>query len=217
MNRDTSEQQQDRTEPQWDAQPGLLGDLALQDLTEIGEVRPTLVAFTGDDALFLATLRPFAKGAYHEPMIELGALAMAAGANRLACSFGGRAWSLQDPIPPVVRDLGDAGDLRQRVVLVHVVDASRSRLRSVHHVRPVRGPDTALRLDEPQVHGEGTGWLADALAIFAANGRARPDETLIEQVIRCERLGHSLAWGDVGLARLAESGRVAERMVRGSL
>lgn len=200
--------------PRWTDQSSLLTDLALQDLRDGGEVRPTFVAFRGDDALFLATLRAFAKGAYHEPMIELGVLAMHMGADRLAVSFGGRAWSLQDPVPPIVPELGERGDLRQRVLLVHAVDGTQRPLRAQVRIHPVGGRGRNLRLDPPLDRHQGEGWIPDALEVFVEQGIGEgtllaagdgPDGDLAAVAARCERAGHSLAWGEAGLRLLEAS------------
>jgi hypothetical protein len=197
--------------PRWADQTRLLIALALADLRAGTGVRPTLVAFAGDRPLLLATLRPFDKGAHDDAVLEVGALAMALGADRLALSLSGRAWSQQDPIPPV---LDDGCDLRQRVIVVHVADAAGGA--DVHQVRSActivpydldgaGGVVTGDRIEGP----EGEGFVPQALRVIAAAGGSgggaaaeaageaadeAADEAIARQVARCERLGHRLAW-----------------------
>src|SRR5687767_6035135 len=100
----------------WGDVEGFLLDEAAKDVALSDEVRPCLAAFAGDEPLLVAWWRPFPKGGYADPLIELLALACPLGADRVAQSLAGRATSLDDPIAPVVAGVGD---LRQRVV--HVV------------------------------------------------------------------------------------------------
>ncbi len=182
------------TDTLWTDQPRMLADLAGLDLEDGSDVRPTLVAFRGDDPLLLATIRPFARGEHHQPIIEVVALALGLGARRMALSLAGRAWSTRDPLPPVVEGVGD---LRERVVVVHTVDAEviPTQVRSLVH--PV-GPDG---LDEPVVDAGAVGWVPDVLR-HAAEAPVMPEGELLTQVARCEALGHQLAWGPAGVALL---------------
>ena len=63
------------TEPVWEDQHQLLADLAVGDLRDGLDIRPTMVAFDAAGSLFLATVRPFDKGRHHDAIIEVGALA----------------------------------------------------------------------------------------------------------------------------------------------
>ena len=175
--------------PVWGDQPAFLTDLAVADLEAGMAVRATLVAFRGEQPLVLATLRPFASGAHHDAIIEVAALAWSLRADRVALSLSGRAWSLEDPVPPVVEGVGD---LRQRVVVVHVAEATPdrddgdarrggsrtsrggartsrggsriSRGRSTTHLTPVDVHDDGeVTCGEVLVRDDGVGWVADAL------------------------------------------------------
>ncbi|WP_341254012.1 hypothetical protein, partial [Euzebya pacifica] len=191
------------TEPVWEDQHQLLADLAVGDLRDGLDIRPTMVAFDAAGSLFLATVRPFDKGRHHDAIIEVGALAMALRANRLAISLGGRAWSRDDPIPPV---LPDVGDLRQRVLVVHSVDAAAGRPECRTTVWPVRGErgDDDVSLGDPVASDDGVGWVIDAMSIMVdpRNQEDVDEEEIGQQVIRCDRLGHQLAWSGPGLVRL---------------
>lgn len=178
----------------WEDVEDLLFDGARADVEDCcGEVHPCLVAFAGPHLRFIADVRPFPKGQYHHPLIELLALAMPLDADRLALSLSGRASSLDDPIAPV---LPGGPDLRQRVVILHFVDGARGRPR-VHTVfhpfdRDDDGATTwqaALRLDD-----EPLGWIPEVLRVSAQQrGKLRASDARIrEQAERCVTLGHDL-------------------------
>ncbi|WP_108664645.1 hypothetical protein [Euzebya rosea] len=197
------DQSRHTTAPAWEDQQQLLVDLAVDDLRAGLDIRPTMVAFDADGPLFLATVRPFDKGRHHDAIIEVGALAMALQARRLAISLGGRAWSQDDPIPPV---LPDVGDLRQRVLVVHSVDAANGPADCRTTVWPVRGARVGedVSLGDPVASDDGVGWVVDAMAVMVDPRNQEPvsEQEVAEQVIRCDRLGHQLAWSGPGLVRL---------------
>lgn len=177
------------------------------DLRADGAVRPTLAAFDGEEALFLAFLRPFVDG-YVDPIIEVTALACPMGADRLALSVGARVWSADDPVVPVCDD----GDLRQRVVVVHEVDGHGRDEPTCHTTLIPFDPGTdGPRFGEAVDPGAGEGWLPDVLrTIVGARGSITgPPEEILGQIARCDALGHEFAWGAGGLARLLET---AERL-----
>lgn len=181
--------------PRWADQPHLLYDLAVADIAAGGDVRPTLVAFCGEQALFLATLRPFDKGGYHDPVIEVGAVAAGLGADRLLLSLSGRAWSTRDPIPPV---LGEEIDLRQRVIVLHDADGTTAPVTVVTTIIPfeVDAATGGLVRGEAVVDEAGEGWILRTLStIVTATGRVPADAAALgAQILRCERLGHQLVW-----------------------
>lgn len=92
--------------------------LAALDLEEGLPPRPTLTAYAGDDGIALVGLRPFGPGELLEPLVELLTLLLPLGADRFGLAVPGRAWSLDDPIPPVVDEL----DLRTTVLTILQVD-----------------------------------------------------------------------------------------------
>ncbi|WP_370327911.1 hypothetical protein [Euzebya sp.] len=194
----------DSTATTWASQTRLLIDLAITDLEAGTGVRPSLVAFSGDDPLVLATLRPFDHGAHLDAVIEVGALVAGLGADRVAMSLSGRAWSLDDPIPPV---LGPGADLRQRVIVVHRAEASSDDDADASVLTTIVPYD--IDADDVVTTGPafsdegGEGPLTRALAVVVDHGRAvaagarergLDAEDVGRQVLRCESLGHRLSW-----------------------
>ena len=160
--------------------------------------RPWLVAFDEDELLVLVGLRPFAPGQYEGPLVEAMALVLPLGADRVSVALPARAWSLDDPVPPVTAD----ADLRQRVLTQVTIDGHgratpevRTRL---HPFRlPSGRPDAApLVWDDALDPGRGEGWLPDALAaMVAGRGRIGVDATVDEyrqQLLRLHDLGHDV-------------------------
>lgn len=191
--------------PRWHDQPDVLRDLALCDL-EQGEVRPTLIAFRDDDPLFVATVRPFPKGGYEQPLTELGVLALMLRATRVALSLSGRAWSTNDPIPPVA---DGHGDLRQHVLVIHLADASGPQLVRRTDIHPVRvDADGRHRLGEAISADDGVGRVVDMLALMVAPpadavpSQRSPDVEVLRAALRCQSAGHQLAWGESVARRL---------------
>lgn len=183
----------------WSDVEDFLRDEAAADLRQDGEVRPCLAAFAGEERLFVAFLRSFAKGAYADAIIELLALAAPLDANRLALSLAGRAWSLHDPIPPV---LDGAGDLRQRVLCTTVADGAGARVETRGRVQPFTVARGTVRWAEPITSDGGEGWIPGALrlAVERRSALAAPKSKIRGQARRCVELGHLLALGD-GVAR----------------
>jgi hypothetical protein len=163
---------------------------AARDLAAGAPARPCIVAFADDEPLMVAFLRDHDKGAYADPMIELLTIAGGLGANRLAASFSARAWSLEDPIPPV---LPGVGDLRQRVVTMHRVDGAGGQLATSDIIVAYSVSDGQVRWGQRLDQESAQGWIPavlravveqrDELAQFTA-------EQIAEQVVRCDRLGH---------------------------
>jgi hypothetical protein len=165
---------------------------AERDLKAGNEVRPCFAAFAGEAPLVLAFLRPFPKGGYHDPLIELLALAAPLNADRLTLSLSGRAWSMDDPIPPVDPDFGD---LRQRILEVESVDDNAGRLQSSSALFPFDLIDGTVRWGETIRLGSGEGWIPGALKI-AVRKRHKfrtPLDEIRKQAERCVLLGHLVA------------------------
>ena len=187
----------------WSETESYLISEAAHDLADGEDIRPCMVAFRDEEPLFVAFLRSFAKGAYDEPLVELLALAAPLDANRVAVSLAGRAWSFEDPVPPVIEGLGD---LRQRVLCITIVEDRNSLVDVRSVVVPFsRTPDgvsweTALRT------AAGEGWVPSALRLAVEHrGEMRASTRDIrKQARRCVRLGHLLGFGpgvaaDLGL------------------
>lgn len=169
---------------------------------------PHLVGFDGDQALVLIRLRPFAPGAYQGPLVEAMALVLPLRADRVSLAIPGRAWSLEDPLPPVA----DGVDLRQRVLTQVSVDGHGQdppRVTTRLHPfqpRPADDPGCRLAWEESVDPGPGEGWIPDALATLVAARRdiardGRPDERL-RQWDRLEDLGHVVLLTATGRQRV---------------
>lgn len=170
------------------------------DLRIDGEAVPRFIAAEGERPLVIADVRPFPKGGYHEPLIELMALAVPMGADRVAVGITGRVTSLEDPIPPVIDGIGD---LRQRVLIVELVDGHRQPARASSLLIPfdLRERDVSWR--EPLDPGPGVGWIPSALSLLVDHRHAmqvRPGDVL-EQAERCAMLGHGLTFEAEAAAR----------------
>lgn len=165
------------------------------DLRTDGEAIPRFVALEGDRALMIAHVRPFPKGGYHEPLIELMALAVPLGADRVAVGITGRVWSLVDPIVPV---LDGVGDLRQRALVVELVDGHQRAATARTVVVPFSLDADGPAWEEPFDPGPGEGWIPAALPVLV-DGRGTFEATpadLREQAERCLALGHGLVLVD---------------------
>lgn len=195
----------------WEEVLTLLTDLAESDLsTEPHEVRPTLVAYRGEELIGLLTLRPFAKGAHAEPIIELLALTAPLGADRYALSMSGRVWSLDDPVPPVTAE----GDLRQRAVIIHRCDGGAEPPALTSRIVPFAPAFDGPRFGEPVDLDGGEGWLAEVLRrAVAMRDRMRTGEApLAAQLHRCMDLGHDVVLGPEPALQLFDAfGEVARR------
>lgn len=182
----------------------LFRELADADLARDGEIAPVLAAFGGPDLLFLGWLRPFAKGRYPDPVIELCALALPLGADRLALCLGARAWSLDDPIPPVTEDL----DARQRVRITTFADGAARTPLVWNVVQPFDLDGSQVRWSEPTRLDDGEGWIAEALGICIRERAVVADDVpgVLRQAERVVALGHELHLTEHALSRL--TGRV---------
>lgn len=173
----------------WQGVDHVLLEQAELDLVVDDHVRPCLVALRGDDLLFVAFMRPFPPHGYHQPLLELFALASPLDADRLALSLSGRAWSLDDPIPPVVDGVGD---LRERVMVIHRVDGHVSPLRNETVLRPFTVEGGRVQWGEALEPGPGEGWICGAMEAVVkrrheVNGSL---EGIRKQALRCSRRGH---------------------------
>lgn len=174
----------------WEDAEQLLIAAATDDLREVGEVEPALVAFAGATLRFVAWLRPFARGAYHEPLIELLALAVPLDCDRLMLSMSGRVWSLDDS-PPADGD----GDRRQHAVVIHAVDAAHGPSTSWSALYPVTpAADGAPGLGPRWEPGPAEGWISEALGAAVAQREqlCASWAEIAAQAARVEGLGHKL-------------------------
>lgn len=187
---------------QWDQMERFMITEAERDLESGDEIRPCFTAFAGETPLVLAFVRPFPKGGYHDPLIELIALAAPLGADRLKLSISGRAWSMDDPIPPVDPDFGD---LRQRVLEIESVDGTAGQPRSSSTLFPFDLVGGRVQWGETMRLDGGVGWIPGALEI-AVRKRHRFRRASLgeirEQAERCVALGHLVALGPTVADRL---------------
>lgn len=170
------------------------------DLRIDGEAIPRFIAAEGERPLVVADVRPFPKGRYHDPLIELMALAVPMGADRVAVGITGRVASLEDPIPPVVDGVGD---LRQRVLVIELVDGHRQPARASTVLVPFDLAGGEVRWHAPFDPGPGEGWIPAALSLLVDRRDemdVRPGDVL-EQAERCAMLGHSLTFEAEAAAR----------------
>jgi hypothetical protein len=96
------------------------------------------------------------------------------------------------------------GDLRQRVVIVHVADAaSEPVVRLAVHPFDLAGG--CFRWGDVVTHAPAPGWISDMLRIFVVDGprklRASRRE-IVRQLNRCGRLGHVVALAPPAAERL---------------
>lgn len=165
------------------------------DLRIDGEATPRFVAAEGDEPVFFAEIRPFAKGGYHRPLIELMALALPLGADRVAVGITGRLSSLEDPIPPVIDGVGD---LRQRALVLELVDGHGQRATNRSVITPFDLLDGDVVWGEPFEPGPAEGWISQALTVMVdERDRVRMTEEDVRfQMDRCLALGHDISLED---------------------
>lgn len=179
--------------PTWSDLPRLAVDLARIDLELEAAIRPTLLAFVGEQLLVSVELRPHGRDELPRALVEVGALVLPLGADRLAHLAAGRMWSLEDPIVPVA----DGIDLRQEVAILTRVDGTSEPPRVHTDVWPYDRPDDGppllgSRLDLPEApEGRVVGLLTGMV-----EGRHRlldrPAAEVGGQVLRLLQLGHDL-------------------------
>lgn len=204
----------------WEDLDAFLMGEAAHDLEAGAEMaRPCLAAYRGEAPCFIAFLRDFEKGEYADPMIELLALAAPLDCDRLALAISGRAWSFDDPIPPVTDDV----DLRQRVLVIERADASRGRSRSTSLVVPYDDPvpGQPVRWHEPRDLGASEGWISGALALAVSTKYRRemraPLGDIAAQAARVDLLGHDVWFAREVHDRLADATVTPEQARRARL
>jgi hypothetical protein len=113
------------TEPAFEDAEHLLLCLLADEVDDGHDLTPTMLVFAGQRPLGLVALRPHAPDDLVTALIEILALLLPLGTDRIVLALPGRAWSTDDPIAPVSDDV----DLRQRVVVAVVADAHRGPCR----------------------------------------------------------------------------------------
>lgn len=189
--------------PTWpEATAGLL-HLAADALDHGATPAASLLAFDGDEPMAVVTLREFGPGEALPALIEVLALLLPLGSDRIAVSFPGRAWSLDDPIVPV----SDEGDLRQPVLMVTCADGRCQPPRLETSLHAIHLDDDGWRWADT-LHGEqpdspvvaALGVLLGAEDAFDTIDEG--DLRLAAQLGRVVLLGHLVALSDQAARRL---------------
>ena len=190
----------------WDGRHGFFKAEATKDLLADAEVRGVLAAFLGEDPVCLIFLRSWAQGQHVDAVIEALALAVQLGADRVAVALPGRAWSLDDPIPPV---LDGIGDLRQRVLVIDEADGTvhPPRVLSSAHAFDIdgTGPKPRVRWGAPITATGATGLISEALEIWVRERAIwdhLSDDALARRAAQCTASGHLVAVAPVVARRL---------------
>ncbi len=139
------------TEPSFEDAELFLLCLLADDLEQGRSLAPTLLAFSGERPLGSVRLRPHQRDELSTVMLEILALLLPLGADRIVLALPGRAWSLGDPIPPVT----DEADLRQRVVVVVTADAHRGPCRLGMRLHPFDVDERGRCCWLPRIEPEG--------------------------------------------------------------
>lgn len=197
----------------WDlVEPSLLA-LAANDLDAGRPPLAMLVAFAGPEPLAVVTLRPFPPGGLLQPVIEVLALVIPLGTDRLALSLAGRVWPLDEAQPDAV----ETDDVTP-VVTVTVADGCRNdaaTLTTTLHPYEVgasgwRWGDPITPPEAPE--GEVPSALVtilDARRDLTAAGRGEAE--LAAQLGRVLLLGHVVALAPGAAARFELAGPFGTR------
>lgn len=193
----------------WDEVPDYLLDVAHRDL-EAGSVPlPSVVAFAGGRPTAVGVLRPLDDRGPVPALVEVLALLLPLGVDRVALSVPGRAWSTADPVAPVCED----GDLRQQVLLLVRADATAGPCEVTTELRAIVADDGShggWSLTDP-LNGDDVpeSALLDALRILLDHREELEGETsdrdLVAQLGRILLLGHALALAPEPTDRLVRS------------
>lgn len=188
----------------WDrAVDHLLADAA-DDLDAGGVPTASLHAYEGDDLLATVVLRPVDAGGSVQALIEVLALMLPLGTDRIAVCLPGRAWPADDPLPPVDAEL----DLRQPVLVIGTIDGTRQPARTTTSVHALHLDDHGWRwtdtLDAQVVDDEPV--IDTARRLLEARGAIpRADDgdlRVAAQLGRVLLLGHLVALSPTAAERL---------------
>jgi hypothetical protein len=187
----------------WEEAPDTLLALAACDLDGGGSPVPRLLAHRGETALGIAELRPFGPGEVLSPVIELLALFLPLGADRVCLALPGRVWSLDDPLTPVSEEEGVD---RRPAVTLGIADGHGDACRIQGALHPFVVDDVGEWGWEPPL-GPDDRWEAPVLDALGLLLDARHD--LVpraghrqEQLERVLVLGHWLALAPVAATEL---------------
>ena len=181
-------------------QVSLLRNLACSSLVHNGYTYSMVCAHRGADPLLLAIVRPYPKGSHITSIEEILSLATPLGADRIAFCSTGKAWSMEDPVPPVCEE----GDLRQRVIVVSQGDASAEYGQAEINQTYLWPLEECLTGVEPSVLPGGAGPLHTLLTKAAREGaKIRAHEpppwedqdrlhTGAKRLLELEEMGHAV-------------------------
>ncbi len=174
----------------WDERFDLFRTLAADDLEDGDDVFATVVGFNGDHGVVLVGVRDFLQGTHIAALTEALSLPWGLGCSRFCVALAGRAWSLDDPIPPVA---GDA-DLRQRVVAVEEVAGGDGHPRRASHLLPFTRHAGGVTWHDRVTMSASQGPVGDMLAILASRPPGRPvtDGDVLECIASLDRKGHAV-------------------------
>lgn len=173
----------------WDDVEAWLRSVAEDDRSHDGCIRPTLVAFATHRPLLMVRCRAFAAGEGAAALREILDIALPLGADRIAMSFGGRAWKVDGHARP--RD--DRSTLRE-ILLIAVAQRSSGGVDlrcALHEIERARcGPAIERSSDTHPV----AGWLPRMLTAALAAPPAEPAsrEVIAARAVHSITLGHEL-------------------------
>lgn len=190
----------------WDDVGDYLLAGALVELNHGHPPAPALAAFAGEDPIAIGNLRPFDPGEVVPALVEVLALLLPLGVDRLALLLPARAWSLLDPIPPVTDDV----DLRTRVLVVVTGDGHDQPCdtdATVQELLAPAAPEDRWSLGEPLAPDSGADdRLSHALTILLDHRdelqAELTEDALVQQLGRILLLGHELALAPASTHRL---------------
>lgn len=188
----------------WTQAATLLLATAADDLQAGATPAPTLAAYRGEEPIAVATLRPFATGELPQVLLEVLALLLPLGTDRIALSAVARAWPLDDAMMPATGE----DDVRPRVLLVVLADAHDGPCHTHAELHPFEhdaegwsfGPPIDTDGDQP------TGVVQQAVASLL-DGRGEllagaDDRAIAAQLARVLLLGHQVALAPDAAAQL---------------
>jgi hypothetical protein len=187
----------------WPAAVPELLEIVDSDLDRRGRARSLLGAYAGEEAVGTAVVRPVARDELLQALIELLALLLPMGADRIVLALPGRAWSTADPIPPVSAE----ADLRTPVLLIVLADAHRRRCRTEAEIHPIEYGERGRSWGVPVHAGvDGHSAVGHALTVLLDHrehlAATTDDERLAAQRHRVLLLGHELVLAPSAAARL---------------
>lgn len=182
-----------------DASPALLA--AASEAIDAGRApEPMLIAFAGEEAQAVVTLRPFGPEEVLRAFVEVLSLLLPLGADRLACALPTHDRPLTDGgQPPPDAPAIEGGELTSRLLLIITADGHDGSCRTDTAVVPGRWTGEGWRWQEPLAGGPAAPMpLAPALTVLLD---ARDDLVtgagselrLAAQFGRVLLLGHELA------------------------